>query len=246
MDWRALPPEMEEAILAKLSLIDLARVSPTCRTFHAVFCMRLPVEQRARCDLAAERFGRKRIARIIELLDRKLKGRTLEPHMSDRHGHASPCWICEDGTCQSDIPAPSRDENGTPHNAQIRVSARLDGWRAPYNLLVDVMLEGHGPLMVLQAKLEDTEKAMFIWVVHPHNHDVEGPALLQALLSGGLAQSCRDVGQHATIRLIGVRFSRSTTLTGLKALVAPLLPLMSRMSQVGCRFNVTCLEGEVM
>jgi hypothetical protein len=82
-DWRALPYELEETILANLSLPKLARVSTTCKRFDHHFRQKLAKEQKACYDLAVARFGKERLACIAELVHGFL-AQLYDPHTGRR------------------------------------------------------------------------------------------------------------------------------------------------------------------
>jgi hypothetical protein len=103
-EWRALPQKLEELILSKLPLVDLARLSSTSKTFEAVFCMQLGQEQKVRCDFAAKRFGRDRIVSIAALINRLLKGESLDPFFAGIPENRM-CRMSQDGTCVRKEPA---------------------------------------------------------------------------------------------------------------------------------------------
>jgi hypothetical protein len=78
MSWSTLLDDVVEVILAQLSLFELARTSPTCRSFQAVYNRLMTKEQNSRCDLAADYFGRGRITCMSLLVQQLLSGEQSE------------------------------------------------------------------------------------------------------------------------------------------------------------------------
>jgi hypothetical protein len=230
----SLPLEMLEEILGKLSLFEGARMAATCRTLHALYRPLMAREQKARYDLAVKSCGRERIACILALIKLLLTGRRLRPWDGKlAHGRWNDCWVCADGVLRGptrlnphsrergeDILAsicPGQDWRDSPHVYEIilfgppswqgaGVSFRVD--RNRVGTLIDAVTTGDGNLHMV--------------------------ALLQALLSDGLAQSIHDAGQHVEIRLRPVRIHSESEITreGLRAQIAPLLPFVSQYTPV--------------
>jgi hypothetical protein len=73
MSWDALPLELEEQILSKLALVELARLSSTRKVFLALFRKHLAQEQKVLCDKADISIGLERIKRAAVHLSRFLK-----------------------------------------------------------------------------------------------------------------------------------------------------------------------------
>jgi hypothetical protein len=93
--WGSLHEDLLTGILANLSLVELARISRTCRSFKAVYGRLMVAQQKSRRDLAVKLFGRERITCLLALITYLLK---WEPSPSDiseeveRNG-----WISADG-----------------------------------------------------------------------------------------------------------------------------------------------------
>ncbi len=77
MSWSALPNEMVSHILGKLSLIDLAPITPTCSSFRAFYSEKMAREQEARHQLAVNSFGSERIACLCALIVGVLSWKTF-------------------------------------------------------------------------------------------------------------------------------------------------------------------------
>jgi hypothetical protein len=261
MDWSALPYELEEAILGCLSLRELADVSTTCKRFDQVFRQEVAKEQKARCDLAIEQFGRKRLARIADTVNSFLNTRSFDPHS----GEPGPCycWMSEDGTlhaAEEYYPFHLQDQETQDHETMQRFSISEDG-----TLYVE---EGRGSDMAneVQSELDDVDVSgtlsgmystmLYIHVssrtgpnvgmsfgaipdtscffIRPHDDEEEGSvALMQALLSGEFAAI---VGEGRPLARVGIQwgdYHGGFTCAGLQAQIAPLLPLAQTYEMTG-------------
>jgi hypothetical protein len=80
----SLPEDVIGVILCTLSLIDLARVSPTCRCFYAHYSRQMAVEQKSLCDQAVGVFGLERIKCMVDVVQHflKLEGAVWKPESS--------------------------------------------------------------------------------------------------------------------------------------------------------------------
>jgi hypothetical protein len=86
-------------------------------------------------------------------------------------------------------------------------------------------------------------KYSFISVLPRHENDVQGVALVQALLSRGLPRMFHDAGQEVEIVISGFWFPGSSPQAGFKALIAPLLPFVARCGRrIGPRF----MDGDLL
>jgi hypothetical protein len=230
MDWSALPVEMEELIVAKLSLVALARLSSTRKVFKATFCKHLAREQKARCERAACIFGGGRITCIAELVDSFVRKETLQSYLGD--GPLSNLyWVAEDGACHAHGRGPAGGD--TTHDVQVRV---LFSGNVPlgseshsrhisdsHSMHITVSVGGEQQ-MYLHLFGQGDKASIFIAA---NKVDDEGAAMLQALLSQGLAQSLHGVGKRAYLCIIGCTSSPVLTPAEFKFLVCPLLPFVS-------------------
>ncbi len=213
--WNDLPDHLVEVILAHLSLVDLWATLKTCRSFHTAFCRQLDVEQKSRCDFAAMRFGTKPIACLRTLITRYLKGERLEPGVVNENWN---CYcISADGVLRRTEPHRWACRYAT-QPGEICVSALVHqpGYAItnPYTLWV----RAHAweqPLLLVATSLD--RSCSTICVKPRCDEDLEGVALVQALLSGGLAESIHDGGQSAEIRVGRPAARFGFTRKGLKA-----------------------------
>jgi hypothetical protein len=248
MDWSALPYDMKETILGCLSLRELADVSTTCKRFALVFSQKLAKEQKSRCDLANARFGRKRLARIVEIAVNFHNAQLLDPHSGERV--LCYCSISSDGTLHVAGAAPrdphasrrgdltwSISQDGTLHvekaaqtgtpayvpptagDAYVRV--RIDN--AVAMLIFDVSSDV-GSCVSLMFTRGHPRCTFF---VDPCNdEDVGGMALVQALLSGEFAPIVGEGWRVVEVHITWGGRDQGFTPAGLDALVGPMLPLV--------------------
>jgi hypothetical protein len=98
LGWKDLPEDMEEEILPRLSLLEMARTSALCRSFRARYRTRMAAEQEARCKLAIKSFGIERIARIVSVITHHLEGESRFPGLVDGKWHHF--WVSTAGVLQ--------------------------------------------------------------------------------------------------------------------------------------------------
>jgi hypothetical protein len=221
MNWSDLLPELEEVVLAKLSLFDLARVSATCRVFQATFRSQLQDEQKLRCNLAVACFGRERIACIVELIQRVLTGEALNPVLYRTCAYHQRCRMSEEGAFHLEEPAASLHATETPHGTQSVVQAYVHPVGGKVYGVTITALAPHGSRVELWF-WRHLDRCM-IRVLPSSDEDLEGVAMAQALVDGGLGGLPRQVGIH----IVGEasRAGLSPTMSGFKRLIAPLMPL---------------------
>ncbi len=228
MSWASLPDDIVEEILAKLSLLELARISRTCSSFNALYDRRLEGEPKARHDLANKAFGHERIARIGALAACFLKGEPLGlPLVEGGTGRFS---MSVDGA----VVHLGRGSGPRAKAGESIVSVSDYDWLCPRRVrqmfTVDVYAEnGSIVYMVMHNnKLEAT-----INLSPSSDDDLEGVALVQALLSGGLAQSISDAGVLFTINIWPSHLNEELcTPSGLRAQRLPLLGYASGFKSV--------------
>jgi hypothetical protein len=219
MCWDALPCELQELILANLSLTELTRVSRTCRAIQAAFGRQMAREQKARCDLAVECFGHERIACIASLADRFLKGERVHPALDE--GVIRFCSICADGTLRVN---PNVGQRLTCEPADLPTEFWFWLGSPPsMSIVIKPTLAGRVSLCCNRGKKN------FITVYLRRDQDVKGLALVHALLDGCLAPTFQSHGLpiHVHIRRY-TDYKSVYTPQGLQAQIAPLLPFVSR------------------
>jgi hypothetical protein len=228
--WPALPPELEEEILAKLSVLELARVSLTCKKFHAVFSQKMPEEQKTRCDVAVAHFGRGRIACIATLVDRCLKGETVHPRLSkdDRNR----CWILADGTVYVEDwwrEGEGEDRGPRPCEGEDLEVDILFGLARCENLILETLIleiwiEGEQVVEILLCP----QVSVTIELTPESDDDVLALALVQVLLTQDLVPvfQTHDIPVNVTVGRYGTQ--PTCTLPGLQGQIAPLLALASQ------------------
>jgi hypothetical protein len=242
-DWRALPYELEEAILANLSLPKMADLSTTCKRFDHLFHQKLAKEQKARYDLAVAQFGKERLARIADIVHGFI-AQLYDPHTGRRlkrywsldkagllHLRAIPpgavyggrtkwSWLMsQDGTLHDEKALRGGKGHGSAHKAgdvRVRVTSSND----PTMLRFDVWFH-KGSCVSITA---GWARGRCSFSVEPSgNEDVGGVALVQALLSGEFAPIVGEGRPLASVHVSGR--NRGLRFAGLATLVAPLLPL---------------------
>jgi hypothetical protein len=214
MSWPALPRELEELILANLSLRELARASRVCHTFQSASGKQLAIEQDARSQIAIDIAGLARIEGIAALIKGYLQGDHDVKYSGGKFGH-----ISADGTLhiQWSHPyerQPAFNPGGT--NASFVLDSLSLSFRMEAILRSEVCIN-----VYCQYRLVD------IYVCPRSDDDVEGVALVQCLSNGALVPCVENGGLTIDVRIKG--FSYKCTLLGLKAQVVPLLPLASRI-----------------
>jgi hypothetical protein len=228
MNWNNLPQELEELILAKLPLFDLARLSTTRRVFQAMFRSQLEDEQKLRCELAVACFGRERISCIVTLIQRVL----AEEALLDFHIRYSSkyyrCRISEEGTFHWHNPPTTLLAREHPQGRKALVSAHAypRGTHAyPGGPEVHgVSITAHAPHgSRVELEFSRNGDGGVIKVFPSSDGDLEGVALAQALVDGGLGRLPHRVGIH----IVGdaSRAGYSPTVSGFKGLIPPLMPL---------------------
>jgi hypothetical protein len=237
--WETLPFEVQELILAQLTLMDLARVATTCKVFHAVFPGVVAKEQSARCNIAAECFGRGRITYIAGLVERIFKGEALGISAAKSKRGRSRCWISADGKAHGSRPHPHRFSLQNPHDRDSMVCCSWRPYAGGFPGLYISAFAKKGTEVYMQF---DGKTGASIFVLPTANGDFEGVALVQALLSEGLSRICRDAGQPIHIHVRGLAVSSGLTKAGCKAQIAPLLPYGTHCPQVPSWWVEECMH----
>jgi hypothetical protein len=226
MAWSALPVELEEIILAKLSLFELAFASRTCRTFSEFARTQLAKAQEARFNLAIECFGRGRVVGLVGLIDRFLKGVDVT---GQRVGEVCLCSMSHDGV--PSVEEPTADGQG-PTYEPGEMHMRVCRWNLPALVGCPRILQILVPTSSgseLDLYFCSVFKNAFITMRPCADEAVACMALLQALLCLGLASNLNDAWPD-TVHLVNApsMWGGSLTLTGLQSQMAPLLPLIAQ------------------
>jgi hypothetical protein len=228
-----LPVEMVELILSNLSWPDVARFAFTCSAFKSAFHQAQPREQERRCTLAVARFGRARINWIADLISRSLRGESIS------RGNGGPrsgsCRICPNVKFLESSHYP-----GPPIPLKAReVYVDAVGW----GMHMELTPQKGSQIFVRTCR----KRRMAMISVYPcNNEDLAGVALLQVLLSGGLAPLSGDVWEHFDIRVMGYSWNAGITQAGLRMQIAPLLPFASQYISASQETGIPTAIGERM
>jgi hypothetical protein len=214
MSWPALPLELEDLILANLSLCELARASRACHTFQSAFRKQLAIEQDARSQIAIHIAGLARIEGIVSLTKHYIQGDADSAKLKGNVGR-----ISADGTLHVQrshpfLPQPPFNPGG------IDASFLLDG--LSLSVRMEAVLQSEVCINVYrQHGLVD------IYVCPRSDEDFDGVSLVQCLLGSALGPCINEGGLAIDVHVRG--YSTTCTCTGLQAQVVPLLPLASRI-----------------
>jgi hypothetical protein len=245
MSWDLLPNELVEVVLANLSLIDLARTSPTCSSFKAVYRRLMAQQQKARCDLVFKSCSREQIACLVRLIAHLLKKESLEAGSIRR----------EEGSV--------REEEGCLHISTAGVlygpplcvplwqmistagDIHVDVWQPAQEPSILFLHTEKCALGAVRMIFNSFWQGVTLLVIPSGDEDLEPLAFMQVLLSEGLAEVFRDAGKDAEIQVEGSRYpaDKVATRAGLKAQIAPLLPFASHYtSPQGTGWNGKYIE----
>jgi hypothetical protein len=233
--FSTLPFEMVEQVLAKLSLIELARISTTCSAFRAVSRTQIPREQEARCKLAVKVCGRERIARIVALIVGLLKGEPFSKDLITEKWNER--WISADGVLYGPLPRSSAGSRPQPEHGDIRVlimPGSQDGSRTVYGSIAVAAGDWASSRIMVKALRDDKGAVTDVFPIW--DGDLEVVALMQALLmSVGLVRLVQDEGQKFEIwirRVSGCSHAPMAPRAVLRAQVAPLVALATRHTHI--------------
>jgi hypothetical protein len=224
LGWNALPVELEELVLSKLPLVDLARASATHSSFQSALRNELAREQKARCDAALDCVGRQWMSRITSLINCFLKGQALDLDMGRNSGIAG--WIMQGGAFQMDRQAfslPANESSPTGH-CRVRVSftrVLLGSARIHFHVYVRGMSDVHICL--------DGQKpaGSYINVDLKSHVGREELGLVQLLLSGELAPNWQD-GAPPGVYFFGESCAGNFNQAKMVAQIAPMMPFVSQ------------------
>jgi hypothetical protein len=220
---------MVHEILANLSLIGLARISRTCRSFNAVYRRLLAKEQKARHNLANSSCGRERVMGMIWFTTHLLKEEVAEAQFF-RKSWGSAWRVCADGTLHGPIrPTSVRQSPREPGDILVWPYL-IPGPPAIGSVYVEAGNCRFGQFFM---KFGCNGKGVTIFVTPASDDDLVFVAIVHAMLSKGLASFVYEAGSRVEIRIRGpINPTNRGTPAGLKAQIAPLLPFASRYTPV--------------
>jgi hypothetical protein len=226
--WGVFPFDLEERILGLLSLTDSARVSTVCRRFQAAFTAQLTKEQAVRQQLALKHFKRQRIVGVVTLIQSFLKGEAFNPALVD---------------------SKPRDRWSFPEHIQGKVPYQMASHHACDlgEVRVDIYLRGTSPTYLCfswgdraigrhpytswgyLSVYPDTNVSVYLKVYN--EEDVQGVALVQALLSGAYGPTFEGAAAGPIEITVEACFPWDRpSESGVQNHIAPLLPWASRFS----------------
>jgi hypothetical protein len=236
--WDDLPTHLQEVIISKLSLVELARVATTCRVFNATLPRVLAEEQKARCNMAAETFSPECVTSLVALIDGFVKGKAVESYLTATTDWCK-CAFFEDGRLHNDWRDAymNRDVGKPKKPPPVGVTVHRNRNNPALHMVVEVfMVSRRGRSVCMELGRE--RKAASITVYASDDDDVEGVALVQAMLSAGMFQTFFDAEYSVGLCIHGISHlgpfidrkymaEPDVTFAGWKALIAPLLPFGS-------------------
>jgi hypothetical protein len=185
--WRDLPYDVMETILSKLSSVRLAQLSLTCKSFSTAYRKLTAAQQRARCKTAFASCGRERISRLLNLIVHLLNRQPLSPDFEDEMWNA--CWISGDGVLHGPAHTLPPQSSHGPEDMLVNVSLEQG---------MDVKASGSSGSS-LKVIIYGTSKHAYFGIAPSDDEDVQGVAIVQVMLSLGLAEIIKDAGGHADI-----------------------------------------------
>jgi hypothetical protein len=220
MSGSCLPANMVEVILGNLSLLELARVSSTCRAFHALYRKQLAAIREACTALSNKSFSQKQILRLGDVITRFLKAEAWGLDFIDHDTNFY--QISAEGVISHVLQSPqmtaeARDAFVSPSINQPLYFACF----GPDTLSV----RGRNASRLLM-RIHRTQRGHAINIFPKNDEDLEGVALAQALLGGGLAKYIRESRQGANLSMHSGW--GGATRAGLKRQIATLVLFSSR------------------
>lgn len=233
---RSLPYDVQEHILGKLPLWEVAHLSATCRSFQEIFTRQVKKEVKARSDLALEHFGQERIITIAALIERFVKGETMDPAF----GLPIFGWMSLDGELHIIREATWRDSRRAVRergdvNVMIHTRYRV-GDLSPIIAISWGRTQSQINLSISQRESVTIE--MYV----RGDENLQGVALVQALLSEGLGPTFHYDGHPVKVHIkwwvlrdadkdfVRGRGWTQVSEAALRAQIAPLMPLAPQIS----------------
>jgi hypothetical protein len=232
MSWSTLPDDMVEVILAKLSPLELARTSPTSRSFQAAYNRHVASVQKNRCKLANNHFGRERVACMILLIQQLLKGEQTKLDFA--------CGSFTDHRMAADGVLHRRSGDGfvyrpCPDSSYLDfmcepgdICLNFFVWCLTTTIFVTTRDRSRGYLR-LQIPVNRTGVEVDLGSGgFPIGDDHELVALVQAMLTGGLGRCIQHEGKWAENVTILPHIPSRVPVLELKAQMAPFMPIASQ------------------
>jgi hypothetical protein len=228
MSWSSLPDDIVELILARLSLKDFVttRMFVTCHSFHAAYRKRIILEHKSFLDLADKVVGHARITCLVRLIVRFLKGDVAD--LGFAFGNLNGRWISADGVLCGPAWFPVMNPAApTMEDLRVLVCKNQEPSENSHVVLVEERKQEWGTLSVHIPR----DRRGFNMYVHPSVDGVrEAMAVVQAMLSMGLAEFILDTEKQAVIRFTAP--ADGCRCAGMQARIQPLLPFPSRSTSV--------------
>ncbi len=223
MGWEVLPFDMETVILGKLSVVELARVSGVCHSFHAFSCSRLAKDEAALGRLAIKSLGLRRLKSIGLLIDGFLQRKLPPTDPLDM-------WMFPDGSLHvnnKNVAQCKRclkvRELGIEHLVRVNIQIR------PYYISITMHPRGrsaNGLWVLLEINLLD--KIARITVDPSGVEDMELRALVQDMMTWGVRARLQNAGVSLEIRMEGKYTRVGDRWAAMQAVIAPLLHMVTQ------------------
>jgi hypothetical protein len=226
MDWKNFPLDMQEHILRSLPLVELARLATTCRSFHAAARKHVPEQMEARCELAVQWFGRKRITCLAKLLNGFFETGCCLPAQKGNYR------ISPDGVLHVKDPASSQTSGKPPYDVgEILVRFQTPSRASSYAYMRVRVYAPNESIIYLQ--IWRLHKNLTIIVEPSSEKDLCGVALVQALLTWGFVPKQEGTWLHPTILMCWCLFNEgkgnpSWEDPRVQFQLGPLLPLIQK------------------
>jgi hypothetical protein len=225
MAWTALPNDMVEVVLGNLSAVELAGMSATCTSVNGLSRRLMDAQWKAQCDEAIVSCGRARIACIVALIAHYLQGNWLTCYFSAWEWTCA--WVSADGMMHG--PAPHNQvTRRMSEDGDFRLSLCVDLDDSSVILFVEAR---HSAGSYIKVQTSPDRKQVSIDVVTTRDADFHVVALVQAMLSEGLAQLVRHAGKLVVISIRGKANTHGVTQRGIKSLISPLMPFATCCGQ---------------
>jgi hypothetical protein len=223
MDWNRLPFDMVDEICDSLSLVELAVASESSRSFRGAYQRRLDELQKGRCDLAAEWFGRKRVACLAALVKSFLKGE-MDPRFVRTETHT--CRISVEGLLRIDGPVRRGTARQQGYEAGRVAVALSDSVGFPRDISITVPTFNKSNVRLFVNRVDNI---VLIDVAPSCEEDLEPMAFVQALLTWEFAPTSDDASAGPRVCINGVFHANSGFMWDARQEhFLPILPLLSK------------------
>jgi hypothetical protein len=219
-----MPFDMEDAIHDSLFLIELASASETSRSFRAAYQRRLDELQKARCDLAAKWFGRKRVACLAAVVKSFLKGERMDA--SFVRDETTTCRISVEGLLRIDGPVRRGTAGQQAYEVGLVNVALSHSVGFPRAMSITVPTFNKSNVRLFVSRLSNIVE---IHAAPSCEEDLEPMAFVQALLTWEFAPTSHDASAGPRVCITGVFHANSDfTLDARQEHILPILPLVSK------------------